>query len=285
MRQHHAVDRAVVVQVERDLDHLRRRRRGHLVRRFSTAAPALGGWRSLLGLDHHARRDAPVHQHQRAMALLIEEDLRGEIPGAFDVDDVGFAVVGLGFTGGAVLERQRRRRSQQERQRGAGELGVGVADGLYLGVAGRRRTHADHHAGGAVQRLLVAQQLVAVHPLFGDDRRVAHRAHRLGAQQLVGQLQVDRHFAGQLAILHRALVGAGGGQPPHLVEILRAAERRARLRDQLFGPGVAGRARDVAADGQQQREQIHNQSLHVITSLSSMTSGPRRSCYLYAIVL
>jgi len=63
-------------------------------------------------------------------------------------------------------------------------------------------------------------------------------------------------------------------------QILLAAERGARLRHQLLGLRVAGRVRGVAAGGHRQRQQIDNHSLHVITSLSSMTSGRRGSCYL-----
>ena len=82
-----------------------------------------------------------------------------------------------------------------------------------------------------------------------------------------------------------ALIGAGGGEPLHLAQVLLAAERGARLRHQLFGLRIAGHARREAAGGHRERHQIHNHSLHVITSLKSMTTRREGSCYLWAIVL
>ena len=73
------------------------------------------------------------------MGLLVEQNARREVAGAFRVDDVGLAVVGFGFAAGAELERQRRRRREQEREGGARQIGARVADRLRLGVAGRRR--------------------------------------------------------------------------------------------------------------------------------------------------
>jgi hypothetical protein len=250
-----------------------------------SATTAAGGWRSLLRLDHHARRHAAVYEHQRAMALLIEEEAHGEIAGAFRVDDIRLAFVRLCLAAGAEFDGQRCGSRQQERESGPREVGVRLADRLCLGVAGRRLPHADDHAGRRVQRPLVAEQRIAVQSLFGDDRRVADRVHRFGPQQLVGQLQIDGYVAAHLSIPHRALVGSSGGQPVHGRQVPVSAERRARLRHQLLGLRIAGRPRRESAGGHRDRHQIDNQSLHVITSLSSMTSCAAASCYLQAIVL
>ncbi len=51
---------------------------------------------------------------------------------------------------------------------------------------------------------------------------------------LSGSSQIDRDLAAQLTILQRALIGAGGGEALDLVQVLLAAERGTRLREQLF---------------------------------------------------
>ena len=131
----------------------------------------------------------------------------------------------------------------------------------------------------------VAKQLVAVHPLLGDDRDVPHRAHRLGSQELVGELQIDGHFAVQLTILQRPLIDSAGREPLNLVQTLLASQRGTRLCHELLAFGIASRTGGVAAGRHRDRHQIDNRSLHVITSLRSMTSSRSASCYLWAIVL
>jgi hypothetical protein len=149
---------------------------------------------------------------------------------------------------------------------GARHLGARVANRLRLGVAGRRGAHPDHGAWRPVHRPLIAQQLFAVDALLDDHRHVTDRVHRLGPQHLVWKLQIDRELAVQLAIAHRALVGAGTGEPLHLVQVLLAAKRLARLREQLLRLGIAFDARRDAAERHRERDQRNNQSLHVITS-------------------
>ena len=189
--------------------------------------PPSGG--SLLRLNHQARGDAAVRRHQRPVALLIEQDARGEVAGASGVDDVGLAFLGLGLATRGELERQRRRRRQQEGERGAGEMGAGVADGLCFGVSRRGRPHANHRARRRVQRSLAAQQRLPIQALPGDDRHVAGSGSstrcagsgRAAARSIVTSPLIWRSG-------HGALVGAGRRQSLYL--------------GQVFSPPSAARA-------------------------------------------
>src|SRR2546426_6273536 len=100
MRQHHAVHRLVVVEKHLNVDDLRRGcgiwwrpARAGPCRSFVIAASlrsVAGGRRSTaLRLHHDSWRRAAVLQHQRTMALLVEEDAGGEAALTFRVDDIG----------------------------------------------------------------------------------------------------------------------------------------------------------------------------------------------------
>ena len=110
--------------------------------------------------------------------------------------------------------------------------------------------------GAAADGARVAQHLLAVDALQRLDRRVAHRAHALGAQHLVGQLQVDRDLAVQLPVAHRRVDSVPAAvRPCTLAHVLLAAERRPRLREELFRFRIARGARGKAAERHRERDQ------------------------------